>query len=134
MLLLSLMMTLAATVQPAVKPAAPSPATAIHTWHVAPEELKGLPRAIQLRTISAAAAKAEPGDTVMIHSGVYRETVTVEASGTKDQPIRFEATPGENVVITGADAIRNYVKGFSRGWEAGGDKLVLCRNVVIEKC
>ncbi len=26
----------------------------------------------------------------------------------------------------------NNVKGFSRGWEAGGDKLVLCRNVVIE--
>ena len=81
-----------------------------HTWHVAPEELKGIPPAIQLRTISAAAAKAEPGDTVVIHSGVYREAVTVEASGTKDKPIRFEAAPGENVVVTGADAIPNWKK------------------------
>ena len=27
----------------------------------------------------------------------------------------------------------NNVKGFARGWEAGGDKIVLSRNVVIEK-
>ena len=46
----------------------------------------------------------------MIHSGVYREAVTVEASGTKDKPIRFEAAPGENVVITGADVIRSWKK------------------------
>ncbi len=63
MLLPSLIMTLVATVQAAVKPAAPPPANAPRTWHVAPEELKGIPPAIQLRTISAAAAKAEPGDT-----------------------------------------------------------------------
>jgi Right handed beta helix region/Chondroitinase B len=88
----------------------PSTAALARTWHVAPEELKGVPPAIQLRTISAAAEKAEPGDTVVIHSGVYREAVTVETSGTKEKPIRFEAAPGENVVITGADAIRNWKK------------------------
>ena len=110
MIPLSLIITMAWTVQPAVAPAAPPPATASRTWHVAPEELKGVPPAIQLRTIAAAAAKAEPGDTVVIHSGVYRETVTIEASGTKDTPIRFEAAPGENVVITGADVIRSWKK------------------------
>ncbi len=47
---------------------------------------------------------------VVIHSGVYREAVTVEASGTKEKPIRFEAAPGENVVITGADVIRTWKK------------------------
>jgi nitrous oxidase accessory protein NosD len=80
------------------------------TWHVAPENLAGLPTDAQVRTISEAAAKAEPGDTVVIHGGVYRETVAVERSGTRDRPICFRAAPGENVVITGTDAIREWVK------------------------
>jgi hypothetical protein len=87
------------------------------TWHVAPQELAGLPPAIQVRTIAEAAAKAEPGDTVVIHGGIYRETVTVDKSGTEEKPIRFHAAPGENVVITGADAIREWRK------EPGGENV-----------
>ena len=64
--------------------AAGTPASVItsRTWHVAPKELTGLPAAAQVRTISEAATKAGPGDTVVIHDGIYRETVTVEKSGT----------------------------------------------------
>jgi hypothetical protein len=80
------------------------------TWHVSPKELSGLPRAFQFRTISDAALEAGPGDTVVIHGGVYRETVTLEKDGTKESPIRFEAAAGENVVVTGADAIRKWKK------------------------
>src|ERR1700728_935784 len=80
------------------------------TWHVTPEMLNGLPPDVQVRTISKAAAKAEPGDTVVIHSGTYRETVTIERSGTKDRPIRFEAARGEVAVVTGADAIQQWNK------------------------
>lgn len=54
---LSLMMTLAWTVQAQVKPAA---TIASSTWHVAPEQLKGILPAIQLRTIASAAAKPSP--------------------------------------------------------------------------
>ncbi len=79
-------------------------------WHVAPAKLAGLPSEAQVRTISEAATKAGPGDTVVIHGGVYRESVTVENSGTEDRPIRFLAAAGENVVITGADAIREWAK------------------------
>ena len=78
--------------------------------HVAPGRLTGLPSDAQVRTISEAATKAGPGDTVVIHGGVYRESVTIEKSGTKERPIRFRAAPGENVVITGADAIREWMK------------------------
>jgi len=86
------------------------------TWHVAPKELIGLPDA-QVRTISEAATKAEPGDTVVIHDGIYRETVTVEKSGTEEKPIRLVAATGENVIITGADEIREWTK------EPGGERV-----------
>ena len=91
--------------------------TTPRTWHVAPKELIGLPPDAQVRTISEAATKAEPGDTVVIHDGIYRETVTVEKSGTEEKPIRFVAAPGENVVITGADEIREWRK------EPGGERV-----------
>jgi hypothetical protein len=87
------------------------------TWHVAPRELTGVPPGTQLRTIPEATAKAGPGDTVMIHGGIYRETVTVDKSGTREKPIRFQAAPGEHVVITGADEIREWMK------EPGGENV-----------
>jgi hypothetical protein len=92
------------------------------TWHVAPGELAGLSRESQVRTISEAAVKAGPGDTVVIHGGVYRETVRIERSGTEDRPIRFQAAPGENAVISGADVIREWKREpgsrnvFSAAW------------------
>jgi hypothetical protein len=87
------------------------------TWHVAPKERPGLPVDAQVRTISEAAKAAEPGDTVVIHGGIYRETVTVEKSGTAEKPIRFQAALGENVILTGADEIREWRK------EPGGENI-----------
>lgn len=92
------------------------------TIHVAPDPLPGLDGAAQARTISEAAQRVQPGDTVVIHFGVYRETVIVQASGTADRPIRFEAAQGETVVITGADELRDWRKEagdggvFSTAW------------------
>jgi hypothetical protein len=80
------------------------------TWHVSPEALPSVPLNEQFRTIQDAAKVAEPGDTVLIHSGVYRETVVVEKSGTPDKPIRFEAAPVSNVVITGLDPLADWQK------------------------
>lgn len=57
------------------------------------------------RTISAAAAAAWPGDTVLIRGGVYRETVTPARSGTSSAPITFQAHSNETVVISAADVI-----------------------------
>jgi hypothetical protein len=104
-------------VQRKAKGATPASKKAPRTWHVAPKDLTGLPPGLQLRTISEAATKAEPGDTVVIHDGIYRETVTVEKSGTEKKPIRFQAAPGEHVVITGADEIREWIK------EPGGENV-----------
>ena len=49
-----------------------------------------------------------PGDRVIIHGGIYRETVVVEASGTDENPILFEAAPAERVIVTGADLLREW--------------------------
>ena len=48
------------------------------------------------KTVSRAASAKElqPGDTVVIHSGVYREHVDIKGSGQPGRPITFTAAPG----------------------------------------
>lgn len=60
------------------------------------------------KTIAKAAEKAGPGDVVVIRGGVYRERVLAKTSGTAQAPIRFEAAPGEHVVLTGADRLTGW--------------------------
>jgi hypothetical protein len=62
------------------------------------------------KTISKAAESVNPGDEVIIHEGVYRERIVIKTSGTAKEPIRFEAAPGERVVITGADQMTGWTK------------------------
>lgn len=54
-----------------------------------------------LLDISSAALKTAPGDTVIIHEGVYRESVLVPVSGTPDKPITYCGAPGETVWFDG---------------------------------
>ena len=78
--------------------------------HVSPAPLPGIPTAVQFRTIQAAAQATAPGDTVQIHTGLYRENVTVATGGTAQRPIRFEAAPAADVTITGADPLTGWQK------------------------
>ncbi len=62
------------------------------------------------RTINRAGALARPGDTVVVHSGVYREWVQPRRGGLSDQRrITYTAAPGEHVVIKGSEPVT--------GWE-----------------
>lgn len=66
-----------------------------------------------LRTISEAANRAQPGDTVTVHAGVYRERINPPRGGTSDSArITYQAAPGENVVIKGSEMVT--------GWEFVG--------------
>jgi len=60
------------------------------------------------KTISRAASAKElqPGDTVVIHSGVYREHVDIKVSGQPGRPITFTAAPGASVVLKGSELVR----------------------------
>jgi hypothetical protein len=77
-------------------------------WHVSQKELPGIMKEQQVRTISEAVSLVEPGDTVIIHNGIYRERVVIERSGLPDKPIKFWTAVGENVIVTGADRITEW--------------------------
>ncbi|HUT46065.1 MAG TPA: right-handed parallel beta-helix repeat-containing protein [Sedimentisphaerales bacterium] len=86
------------------------------TWYVSGETLAGIEQQEQVRTIAQAAALVEPGDTVIIHSGIYREATVIEKSGKTGNPITFQAAAGAGVIMTGADRISEWteVKGDGR--------------------
>ena len=61
-------------------------------------------------TINRAASLAQPGDTVIVHEGVYREWVKPQNSGLSNtRRITYQAAEGEKVIIKGSEQIR--------GWE-----------------
>ncbi len=71
-----------------------------------------------LRTISAAAARTQPGDVVTVHAGTYRERVTPPRGGTSDdQRITYRAAPGETVVIKGSEVIAGWEKVEHDTWK-----------------
>lgn len=47
--------------------------------------------------------------------------------------IGFGANGAHRLLFTECVVENNNLKGFDRGWEAGGDKLVLCRDAVLER-
>ena len=83
--------------------------------HVSPQPLASIGRHLQFTTIGAAAKAVEPGDRVRIHAGVYRESVVVEKSGTRERPICFEAEPAARVIVTGADPLSSWRKEAGAG-------------------
>lgn len=62
-------------------------------------------KAAPWKTLAKACEQAGPGDTIYLHGGVYRETLTPKRSGEPGKPIRFRAVPGEKPVISGADLL-----------------------------
>lgn len=58
-----------------------------------------------LKTINAAAQLAQPGDTVRVHAGVYRERVSPAHSGEEGKPIVYQAAAGEKVFLRGSDVL-----------------------------
>lgn len=134
---LYLILTLAAfaLLLPAWAAAKKGGAAAGRTWVVS----QGHPRASDdgpgtksapLATISAAAARAQPGETVVVHVGTYRERVAPARGGTRGKPIVYRAAAGERVVIQGSETWQpkwDPVKGqkgvffgmFERGWFGG---------------
>lgn len=61
-----------------------------------------------LRTLAEASARAEAGDTVIIHEGIWREELVPQNDGTATKPIVFRAAEGEKVVLSATDVIDDF--------------------------
>ena len=62
------------------------------------------------RTIAPAALAAQPGDTILVHPGVYRQRVVPARGGEKDKPIVYLSAQRGQAVIKGSDV-------FAPKWE-----------------
>ena len=80
--------------------------TEAKTWHISQTHLPDV--ADQHVSIGEVVPLLVPGDTVVVHSGVYREKVIIDTNGLPDKPIRFEAAIGARVVVTGADIVTDW--------------------------
>ncbi len=70
------------------------------------------------KTIFAAAAIAQPGDTITVHEGVYRERVNPPRGGlSDDKRIVYQAAKGQKVVIKGSEVIKGWKKLNNDTWQ-----------------
>jgi len=64
------------------------------------------------KTIGKATSLLQPGDTLLIKAGIYREAVILRRSGTEAKPIRIWAYPGDEgkAIINAAELVTNWQK------------------------
>ena len=92
---------------------APSAQAAAATYYVAPngdDAAAGTSAATPFRTINKCAQSMTAGDTCIIASGTYRETVTPAASGQSGLPITFRSAPGATVIVSGTEPIGGWTQ------------------------
>ena len=65
--------------------------------------------AVPLRTIQHGAELAQPGDTITVRQGVYRERIDPPRGGDSDaERIVYQAAPGEKVEIAGSEPVKDW--------------------------
>jgi parallel beta-helix repeat protein len=69
------------------------------------------------RTIQRALNVVQPGDTVHVRNGVYREQLLMRRSGTEDQPITIQGYQSERPLVTGAEVVTNWVLHSGALWK-----------------
>ncbi|MFO8013265.1 MAG: right-handed parallel beta-helix repeat-containing protein [Phycisphaerae bacterium] len=100
------LVVLAACVSPAC------PAAEIHVDAASSAARPDGSEAAPYRTVTDGLKTAGPGDTVVVHAGLYRESVRVPG-GEAGRPVTLMAAEGERAVLSGAVAVT--------GWKAKGD-------------
>lgn len=110
----------AVSVIPSVAKALPSWVTGHTEYHVSVlgnDDNKGSGTK-PFKTVSAAALKAQPGDTITVHEGTYREHVSPLRGGTSDKNrITYQAAAGEKVIITGSEPVKQWEKAGGDTWK-----------------
>ena len=71
------------------------------------------------RTINKAGSVAQPGDTVVVHGGTYREWVKPPRGGSgEDRRITYRTAPGETVLVKGSERITSWQRQAAGVWGA----------------
>jgi len=69
-------------------------------------------------SITKAAEVAQPGDTVTVHAGTYREWVKpVRGGAGEDKRIIYRAAPDEKVIIKGSEHITSWTREGGDVWK-----------------
>lgn len=83
------------------------------TYYVSPigsDSYNGTSLSTPFQTIQRAANVVNPGDTVYVRSGVYREQVKLASSGTLHQRITFQAYADEQPIIDGSKPVGSWTQ------------------------
>ena len=106
------------------------PRVLLSTYYVSTSGSDGAPGSLSspFRTIQHAASLAQPGDTVVVRGGTYRETVRPARSGTSSAPITFKRYGSERVTVSGANVVtgwsayRDSIFKAGQSWDLGAGK------------
>lgn len=82
-----------------------------HTYYVAPsgrDTADGRSDTAPFRHIQKCADVMVPGDTCLVLSGTYEETVVPARSGTAELPVTYRAAPGAEVTVSGTSRIGGF--------------------------
>lgn len=71
-----------------------------------------------LRTLKKGLSLLEPGDTLIVRAGIYREVLAPPKSGTPGRPIVIAAEKGETVVISSLEPLKDWTPAGDGLWAA----------------
>jgi len=89
-------------------------------------------------SISKAASLAGAGDTVFIHEGIYRETLTPAKSGNDGLPVVFTSYSGDKVIISAMEPLNNWqvdagsIYKTSVNWTLGQENFVMHETTALD--
>jgi len=88
------------------------------------------------KSLKMASEVLKPGDSCIVHTGIYRECFSPKNNGKKDKPIVLMAAKGEKVIISGMEPVCGWIAAENKiykakiPWTLGESNMVLIDNII----